>query len=254
MSFERVGVLSQLIRNTTKKWIAKINFWGHKGMYQGLCCFCWQVLSYIRELCYFNWRRLIYRMSLHALPISWQWRVSNTASMIFRAVFDGLITASPTVTGGNRWGAIMIFCIENQKLCLRSVQFKKVLRHPPVDISYAGLKFDPCFCQFQFNDDLKIKTQGQTRTSNPDLSYPNFSPFPLDYLTYTHWQTVFLNFYQWRIYGRGLGVRPLLIFRPNWGPKGRKKFFGDRMTGSPLISRSGSGTGYISNTWPWPFP
>ena len=129
MSFERVGVLSQLIRNTTKKWIAKINFWGHKGMYQGLCCFCWQVLSYIRELCYFNWRRLIYRMSLHALPISWQWRVSNTASMIFRAVFDGLITASPTVTGGNRWGAIMIFCIENQKLCLRSVQFKQVLRY-----------------------------------------------------------------------------------------------------------------------------
>ena len=208
MSFERVGVLSQLIRNTTKKWIAKINFWGHKGMYQGLCCFCWQVLSYIRELCYFNWRRLIYRMSLHALPISWQWRVSNTASMIFRAVFDGLITASPTVTGGNRWGAIMIFCIENQKLCLRSVQFKQVLRHPPVDISYAGLKFDPCFCQFQFNDDLKIKTQGQTRTSNPDRSYPNFSPFPLDYLTYTHWQTVFLNFYQWRIRGRGLGVCP----------------------------------------------
>ena len=97
---------------------------------------------------------------------------SNTASMIFRAVFDGLITASPTVTGGNRWWAIMIFCIENQKLCLTSVQFKQVLRHPPVDISYAGLKFDPRFCQFQFNDDSKIKTQGQTRTFRILISLP----------------------------------------------------------------------------------
>ena len=32
---------------------------------------------------------------------------------------------------------------------------------------------------------------------------------------------------QWGIQGRGLGVRPL-IFWPNWGPKGGKRFFGDR--------------------------
>ena len=31
---------------------------------------------------------------------------------------------------------------------------------------------------------------------------------------------------QWRIQGRGPG--PPLIFRPKWGPNGRKNFFGDR--------------------------
>ena len=50
------------------------------------------------------------------------------------------------------------------------------------------------------------------------------------------------------------GVAPL-IFRPNWGPKGRKKFFwrpisSPLIKGSgwplPLILRSGSGTGIIS--------
>ena len=30
---------------------------------------------------------------------------------------------------------------------------------------------------------------------------------------------------QWRIQGRGRGARPPLIFRPKWGPKGRKNFF-----------------------------
>ena len=43
---------------------------------------------------------------------------------------------------------------------------------------------------------------------------------------------------------------PPLIFRPNWGPKGRKNSFGDRaapflrvwMTGAPFISGSRSGT------------
>ena len=57
---------------------------------------------------------------------------------------------------------------------------------------------------------------------------------------------------QWRIQGRGPGSRrPPLIFGLNWGPKGRKKFFG--RPGPPLskglddrppsfISRSGSGT------------
>ena len=30
---------------------------------------------------------------------------------------------------------------------------------------------------------------------------------------------------QWRIQGRGPGSPPPLILRPNWGPKGRKKFF-----------------------------
>ena len=230
MSFERVGVLSQLIRNTTKKWIAKINFWGHKGMYQGLCCFCWQVLSYIRELCYFNRRRLIYRMSLHALPISWQWRVSNTASMIFRAVFDGLITASPTVTGGNRWGAIMIFCIENQKLCLRSVQFKKVLRHPPVDISYAGLKFDPCFCQFQFNDDLKIKTQGQTRTFRILISLPfhwTTSPTHTDKLS-------FLTFTSGGSMGGAWGSGPSLFLDQTEARRAEKNFLETGWPGPPL--------------------
>ena len=40
----------------------------------------------------------------------------------------------------------------------------------------------------------------------------------------------------------GEGPAPL-FFRPNWGQKGEKKFFGDRPTPPPLISRSGSGTG-----------
>ena len=48
--------------------------------------------------------------------------------------------------------------------------------------------------------------------------------------------------YQWRIQGRGPGWWGLLIFRSNWGPKRRKKFFLDRvppylrvwMTGPPL--------------------
>ena len=47
---------------------------------------------------------------------------------------------------------------------------------------------------------------------------------------------------QWRIQGRGLGARPLLIFRPNWGPKGRKKLFWTPPPLPPLISRSGTGT------------
>ena len=62
------------------------------------------------------------------------------------------------------------------------------------------------------------------------------------------------NEIQWRIQGRGPGspppLPPPLIFRPNWGPKGRKNSFGDRaapflrvwMTGAPFISRSRSGT------------
>ena len=33
---------------------------------------------------------------------------------------------------------------------------------------------------------------------------------------------------QRQIQGRDPGGPPFLIFRPNWGPKGRKKFFGDR--------------------------
>ena len=46
---------------------------------------------------------------------------------------------------------------------------------------------------------------------------------------------------QWLIQ-EGTGGPSPLIFRPNWGPKGRKKFFGDR---SPLIQGSG---------WPSPLP
>ena len=38
--------------------------------------------------------------------------------------------------------------------------------------------------------------------------------------------------------GGSRGGPPPLIFRPDWGPKGRKNFFGDR---APLISRCGSG-------------
>ena len=47
--------------------------------------------------------------------------------------------------------------------------------------------------------------------------------------------------------GGALRAAPLLIFRPNWGPKGQKKIWDPLpylrvwMTGPPLISRSGSG-------------
>ena len=38
-----------------------------------------------------------------------------------------------------------------------------------------------------------------------------------------------LSFIQWRIQGRSPGdLIPPLIFRPKWGPKGRKNFLGDR--------------------------
>ena len=151
MSFERFGVLYQLIRNTTKKWFAKINFWGHKGMYQGLCCFySWAMLFESKKADLQDAFTCCCNIMTVKSQIPHRWS--------FEQFFYGLITVSPTVTGGNRWWVIMIFCIENQKLCLTSVQFKQVLRHPPVDISYAGLKFDPRFCQFQFNDDSKIKT------------------------------------------------------------------------------------------------
>ena len=64
------------------------------------------------------------------------------------------------------------------------------------------------------------------------------------------------NEIQWRIQGRGPGSPPPLpplIFRPNWGPKGRKNSFGDRatpflrvwMTGATFISRSRSGTDFL---------
>ena len=60
---------------------------------------------------------------------------------------------------------------------------------------------------------------------------------------------------QRRIQGRGPGGRPdppppPLIFRPNWGPKGRKQFF-ERPPAHPLFSRfgSGSGSGFYSITW-----
>ena len=46
-------------------------------------------------------------------------------------------------------------------------------------------------------------------------------------LCWSHW---IVPLHQWGIQGRGLGgsASPPLIFRPDWGPKGRKKFFGDR--------------------------
>ena len=57
---------------------------------------------------------------------------------------------------------------------------------------------------------------------------------------------------QWRIQGKGPGGPPLLTFRPKWGPKGRKNFFGaspplsqgldDAPPPTPLIWRSGSAT------------
>ena len=61
---------------------------------------------------------------------------------------------------------------------------------------------------------------------------------------------------QWRIQGRGLP--PTFIFRPNWGPKGRKKFFWDpRPTPPPspppppsLTWRSGSATGNYHLAYP----
>ena len=53
-----------------------------------------------------------------------------------------------------------------------------------------------------------------------------------------------LNINQWRIQGRGPGGLPPLIFRPKWGPWGRKKFFW-RLPPPTLISASG---------WPPPAP
>ena len=38
---------------------------------------------------------------------------------------------------------------------------------------------------------------------------------------------------QWRIQGRDLGGWPPLTFRPNGGPKGEKRFFGDHPSRSP---------------------
>ena len=50
---------------------------------------------------------------------------------------------------------------------------------------------------------------------------------------------------RWRIEGRGPGEPGSpLIFKPNWGPKGRKKFF-DTIPPRPLMSGSG---------WPLPPP
>ena len=50
---------------------------------------------------------------------------------------------------------------------------------------------------------------------------------------------------QWRIQGRGPGgPRPPLIFRPKLGPKGGKKFFGDRPP-SPYLRVSGLTTKQI---------
>ena len=74
----------------------------------------------------------------------------------------------------------------------------------------------------------------------------------------------FLSTLQWQIQGRARGPPPLppppLIFRPNWGPKGRKNWGGDQSPRRPppplllskglddrlhLISRSGSGTALV---------
>ena len=38
----------------------------------------------------------------------------------------------------------------------------------------------------------------------------------------------------WQIQGRGPGGPPPLVFRPNWGPRGRKSFFCDRPPPPPL--------------------
>ena len=48
------------------------------------------------------------------------------------------------------------------------------------------------------------------------------------FTTSTKEHTALTHSYQWRIQGRGPGnpaPSPPLIFRPNWGPKGRKKVF-----------------------------
>ena len=43
--------------------------------------------------------------------------------------------------------------------------------------------------------------------------------------------------------GGARGAQPPLIFRPKWGPKGRKKFFFEAGVPPPLISGSGSANG-----------
>ena len=61
-------------------------------------------------------------------------------------------------------------------------------------------------------------------------------------LCWSHW---LVPLPQWGIQGRGRRAQPLppLIFRPDWGPKGRKNFFGDQPPLPPFISGSG---------WPQP--
>ena len=51
---------------------------------------------------------------------------------------------------------------KNQNLCLTSVHFKQVLRHPPIDITYAG--FDPRFWSIQKTGKPKYyqRTNGTT--------------------------------------------------------------------------------------------
>ena len=77
-------------------------------------------------------------------------------------------------------------------------------------------------------------------------------PPPLPSPTYKHKSTNTICYTKWRIQGRGPGgTGPSLIFRPNWGPKGREIFLGDRppllmsgsgLLGTPLIWRPGSAT------------
>ena len=70
----------------------------------------------------------------------------------------------------------------------------------------------------------------------------NHPPPPLPCPTYKH---KIDQYTQWQIQWRGPGARPSLIFRPNWGPKGREIFLGDR----PPILMSGSGLLGTSLIW-----
>ena len=98
---------------------------------------------------------------------------------------------------------------------------------------------------------LSVKCETANLFSMKSDQYPP-PPLPLPSPPYKHKSTNTICYTKWRIQGRGPGAPgPSLIFRPNWGPKGREIFLGDRppllmsgsgLLGTSLIWRSGSAT------------